>query len=143
MRHGFTGERSFSNAGPDLLAGTTTDMLLDYMAIRLNGPHASPLRLRVGLEVTDDRSDATVERFLLVIENGVLRYTPPFTEAPETTLRVTRTALAALAHGTATLDALVEKGDARADGDRTVLDTLLGLLDTFTAAFDVVVPNLR
>jgi hypothetical protein len=29
------------------------------------------------------------------------------------------------------------------DGDRTDLDDMLGLLDTFTAAFGVVVPNLR
>ena len=38
---------------------------------------------------------------------------------------------------------LLAKDVASVDGDRTDLDDMLGLLDTFTAAFGVVVPNLR
>jgi alkyl sulfatase BDS1-like metallo-beta-lactamase superfamily hydrolase len=141
LRHGFPGGRSFSNASPDLIAGMTTAMLLDYLAIRLNGPRAAAVALRIGLEVT--APDAATERLLLIVQNGVLRFTPSGDATPASTLRITHADLADLAYGVTTLDELLTKGKVEIDGDRSDLDGFLGLLDTFTAGFDVVTPNLR
>lgn len=144
LRHGTPSGRPAGGASPDLVAGMTPEMILDYLGIRLNGPRAAAARLRLELVISDDRPGQAEDRYLLIVENGILRYTrPPFTETPTGTLRVRHAALADLAYGAASLDELLAKDTARVDGDRTDLDTLLGLLDTFTGAFEVVLPNLR
>ncbi|WP_245633874.1 alkyl/aryl-sulfatase [Amycolatopsis jejuensis] len=144
LRHGFPGGRSFSNASPDLLAGMTTSMLLDYLAIRLNGPRAAARELRVGLDVADADSGSVEERLLLVVQNGILRsVVASAAEEPAGTLRISRAALAALAYGATSLAELLADGGAEVDGDDADLADLLGLLDTFTGDFDVITPNLR
>ncbi|MGR6975066.1 alkyl/aryl-sulfatase [Streptomyces cynarae] len=145
LRHGAPTGQPSGGTSPDLVAGMTTQMLLDYMAIRLDGPNAAKAHLRIGLDVTGDRLDATAEdRLIVIVENGILRHAqPPLPGEPAGTLRITHTALADLAYGTATLDELIAKDAASVEGDRTDLDALLGLLDTFTGTFDIVVPNLR
>ncbi|MEU6918339.1 alkyl sulfatase C-terminal domain-containing protein [Streptomyces olindensis] len=136
--------RPSGGAEPDLVAGMTAELVRDYLPIRLNGRRAAARRLRIGLEVDGDRPDHADERSLVIVENGILRYAPPpVAETPAGTLRIRHAALADLAYGAATLDELLAKDTARVDGDRPDLDTLLGLLDTFTGAFEVVVPNLR
>ncbi|MGH8921311.1 MAG: alkyl sulfatase C-terminal domain-containing protein, partial [Actinomycetes bacterium] len=143
LRHGFAGGKSFANAGPDLIAGMSTAMVVDYLGVRLNGPRAAGARLRIGLEVTAPEDGRTEHEFVLVVENGVLRSArPPLEPAPAGSLRITRTALAELAHGAVALDELTAKDVAEVVGDRSDLDELLGLLDTFTAGFALVVPHL-
>jgi alkyl sulfatase BDS1-like metallo-beta-lactamase superfamily hydrolase len=137
LRHGVPGGKAFANVSPDLLAGMTVEMVVDYLAIRLNGPRAADAALRIGLEVTDSG-----QRLLLVVHNGVLRH-EPMTEAPAGTLRISHAALTGLAYGTTTLDEVITSGAAEVTGARADLDVLLGLLDTFTGAFDVVTPTLR
>ncbi|POX49470.1 alkyl/aryl-sulfatase [Streptomyces sp. Ru72] len=145
LRHGAPAGQPSGGAGPDLVAGMTTEMVLDYMAIRLNGPNAAKTRLRIGLDITSDRlDDTTKDRLLLIVENGILRHTqPPFPTEPTGTLRITHAALADLAYGTTPLGQLLADEAAAVDGDRTDIEALLGLLDTFTGTFDVVTPNLR
>jgi len=137
LRHGVPGGRAFANVSPDLLSGMTVEMVVDYLAIRLNGPRAAKVGLRVGLEVTDSG-----QRLALVVDNGVLRH-EPMTPVPAAILVVTHAALTGLAYGTTTLDELIATRAAAVAGDRAELDVLLGLLDTFTGAFDIVTPNLR
>jgi alkyl sulfatase BDS1-like metallo-beta-lactamase superfamily hydrolase len=146
LRDGAPSERPSGGTSPDLVVGMTTEMVLDYMAIRLNGPNATKTRLRIGLEVSGAGGGLAPaeDRLLLIVENGILRYTQsPFSKTPVGTLRITRAALADLAYGAAALDDLIAQDAAAVDGDRTDLDTLLTLLDTFTGSFDVVAPNLR
>ncbi|MDX2680616.1 alkyl/aryl-sulfatase [Streptomyces sp. NY05-11A] len=145
LRHGTPNAQPRGGTSPDLVAGMTTEMVLDYMAIRLNGPDAAMSPLRVGLDVTGDQLDGTPkDRLLLIVENGVLRHArPPYPAEPAGTLRITHAALADLAYGTATLDGLLTKDAAAVDGDRAELDTLLRLLDKFTGTFELVVPHLR
>ncbi|MGD9530000.1 MAG: alkyl sulfatase C-terminal domain-containing protein [Dehalococcoidia bacterium] len=112
------------------------ELLLDYLAIRLNGPAAARERLRIALHVTD-----TGERFLLTVENGLLRHTRDAEPAPDAALHVDHQTLAALTHGGTTLEDAERRGAARIDGRRDHAQRLFALLDTFTGSFDVVVPN--
>jgi alkyl sulfatase BDS1-like metallo-beta-lactamase superfamily hydrolase len=118
-------------------------MVLDYLAIRLNGPRAGRVQLRVNLQITGTDPHAAAERYLLTVENGVLRHTPHDADNAASTLRITRAALSELASGAATVDALLTREDAAVEGHRADLDQLFDLLDTFTGAFDLVTPNLR
>lgn len=121
----------------------TPHMALDYLAVRLNGPRAGKVQLRVNLRITGTDPHAAAERYLLTVENGILRHTPHDVDRGASTLHVTRAALNELASGSTTVDALLARKDAVVEGHRTDLDQLLDLLDTFTGAFDVVTPNLR
>ncbi|MGW0838861.1 alkyl sulfatase C-terminal domain-containing protein [Streptomyces sp. NPDC002787] len=67
----------------------------------------------------------------------------PVGEMSKSTLRITHTALADLAYGASALDDIITEDTATVDGDRTDIDTLLSLLDTFNGTFDIVAPNLR
>ncbi|MFI5706386.1 alkyl/aryl-sulfatase [Kribbella sp. NPDC051620] len=142
LRRGAAGGRSFHSAGADFVAGMTTEQVLDYLAIRLNGRRAGSADLRIGLELTDARPDSSEERLVLIVRHGILRHTSESsTGKPAGTLRTTRAGLADLAYGVVTLDEMLAKEVATVDGDQTELDEFLALLDNFSPAFNVVVPN--
>lgn len=137
LRHGTPRNRPFGAAGPDVVAGMSGELLLDYLAIRLNGPAAAREHLRIGLHVTD-----TGERFLLTVRNGLLRHSrDDAAPEPDTALHVDHRTLAALTHGGITLDDAEGRGSARVHGRRDDVRRLFALLDTFTGSFDVVAPN--
>jgi alkyl sulfatase BDS1-like metallo-beta-lactamase superfamily hydrolase len=118
-------------------------MLLDYMAVRLNGPRAGKVRPRINLRITDTDAGAACERYLLTVENGVLRHAPNEHDDDDDTLHISRTGLRELAVAPTTVDLLLARQAAVVEGQRADLDELLGLLDTFTGAFELVAPNLR
>lgn len=143
LRHGLPSGRSFNLGSPDVVAGMTTEMLVEHMAVRLNGPRAGKNPMRVGLRITDVRSADAAPEYVLSVENGVLRHLPRGADSVGATLHVTRPAFAELAFGASTLEALVDRGLAAIEGAREDLELLLDLLDTFTGAFDLVSPTLR
>jgi alkyl sulfatase BDS1-like metallo-beta-lactamase superfamily hydrolase len=49
-------------------------------------------------------------------------------------------ALAALAAGNRALEALIQDGLAEVTGDRSGLDSVLALLDSFSLGFEIVLP---
>lgn len=137
LRHGTPPARSARAVGADLVAGMSGELLLDYLAIRLNGPAAARDHLRIGLHVTD-----TGDRFVVTVENGVLRHArDDGAPAPDATVHLDHRTLAALAHGGTTIDDAERDGAARLGGRRADVQRLFALLDTFTGAFDVVAPH--
>ena len=141
LRLGFAGGKSFNIGSPDVVAGMTVEMLADHMAVRLNGPAAGGLTLRVGLRVTDVEGVVTVAT--LATENGVLQYVPDSTDGTSVVLDIPHAQFAALAFGTVTLDELADRNEVSVEGSRADLEQLLEVLDTFTGVFNVVTPNLR
>ena len=113
----------------------TTDMLLDYLAMRLNGPDAAHLRAVVELNVTDREDQRIIE-----LRNGTLHHRTGVVLEADVSLRVTQAGLVALGLGTAPLDDLVADGTVEIDGDRAVLDEFLGHLDTFAVWFPIASP---
>nr|WP_222132427.1 alkyl sulfatase dimerization domain-containing protein [Pseudonocardia sp. C8] len=135
LRNGTRRPRSTEAGSSDVVSGMSSELLLDYLAIRLNGPAAARVHLRIGLHLTD-----TGERFLLTVQNGLLRHSRGST-TPDTTLHLEHRTLAALAHGGTTLEAAERNGATRVDGRRDDVGRLFALLDTFTGSFDVLAPN--
>jgi len=136
LRNGGGGQRARRSAGPQLAAAMTTGMALDYLGIRLNGPGAESLRMRMNLVVPD-----TDERILVTVQNGVLVHTPGrHIKDADLTLTMDRRPFGELAVGATTLDAALTTG-AQLSGDRSQLDRLLSLLDDFDFWFDIVTPN--
>ncbi|WP_425834114.1 alkyl/aryl-sulfatase [Streptomyces fractus] len=116
----------------DVLDAMTSDMLLDYLAVRLNGPKAAGHRIDVRLHITD-----TDERLGISVRHGVL-VPAAADDAPDTSL--TRSTLALLCLGALTAEQAHADGSATTEGDREPLAALLGLCDTFRLNFPIVTP---
>jgi alkyl sulfatase BDS1-like metallo-beta-lactamase superfamily hydrolase len=160
LRHGHPAGGGRNSVGEDTVRAMTTEMLFDYLGVRLNGPEADGRRLIIEVEVTD-----RAERWRLGLEHGAVHAVPlagaawsaergvdgtrpdeaSATRAAGTAevdcrVRLTHDALASLVLGTLSTDELVAAGGLVVDGDGGALETLFGLLDTFTLWFPIVTP---
>ncbi len=136
LRQGVSGTPTAA-APPDFLARLSVDQLLDAMAIRLNGPRAWGLHLRIDWVVTDPD-----EAHSITVRNGVLSHAPGRHDPDaEAALVVERAALDQLLLKTAELSDLVAAGRLRVEGDPAKLGELLGLLDEPDPGFSIVTPR--
>ncbi|MCU0267607.1 MAG: MBL fold metallo-hydrolase [Acidimicrobiales bacterium] len=120
----------------DVMRAMTTEMLLDLLGVRLDGPSAAGRLLGVNLVVTDRD-----ERWFVAVERGALRAAPGRHDAAATvTVSLAHLDLARLASGHVTLDQLEAEGGSRIDGRRETLVELLDLLDQFSMGFAIVEP---
>ena len=127
-----------TTSSPDIIAAMPTDLILDYLAIRLKHPEAVDLAGTVSIVLTD-----VDERHLLELSNGVLHHRAladdeeVAADATVTTTRVRLDDLLAMDDPAAALtvgEGLTIEGDA---------STLLGVfdhLDQFPFWFDIVTP---
>jgi alkyl sulfatase BDS1-like metallo-beta-lactamase superfamily hydrolase len=136
LRDGVRDVATPNTASPDVVAAMTTEMLLDLLAVRLNGPDAADRRAVFRLELTDPD-----ETFALELGDGVLNHSkgvrPP---DPTATVSCERSALDAVILGRETFADQVEAGAIRVDGDAGAFTDFLWLLDEFEFWFDIVTP---
>ena len=140
LRHGHPQGGGGAIAGPDTVAAMTTELLFDYLGVRVDGLRAAERSWSIDVVVTD-RS----ERWRLGVERGAVHATHSAdgvsaTAAAEVTLEVTHAALVALVFGAAELDALEAEGRLEVRGDRGALVALLDVLDRFSLWFPIVTP---
>ena len=135
LREG-TGGTPTSTAPPDVVANLSVEQLLDAMAIRLDGPRAWGVELRIGWAISDPD-----EEHALTVRNGVLHHRPGRHDpAAEATLLVDRDGLNRLLLDPAQIGPLAESGRLRVEGEAEKLGELLGLLDEPDPAFPIVTP---
>ncbi|HYJ21002.1 MAG TPA: alkyl sulfatase dimerization domain-containing protein [Solirubrobacterales bacterium] len=135
LREGITGTPT-DTAAPDILAQLSVEQILDAMAIRLDGPRAWEVRLRINWQVTDPDDPHLIE-----LENGVLNHRPGHDPEADATLVIERRALNEMLGKEADLAELAESGRLRVEGDGAKLGELLGLLDEPDPAFAIVTPR--
>lgn len=145
LRHGVPRSLpALGTANPDVVAAMTTQMLLDYLAVRIDGPRAAGRRVVWDLDVAEP--DGTVEPWTVVLERGVLhtvagRRAGDLEGGPaDVHLTLPRAALGAIVVGAATVDDLVAQGTVTLAGDPAAVADLLDLCDTFDFWFDIVTP---
>lgn len=115
-----------------MMAQLTPDMLFDSLAVRVNGPKAWPLHLRIVFAFQDSH-----HAFALTLRNGVLthrEHDPSALPDADLTVRLTSAQLLGVL-GAGRLDDVVVEGDASA------LATLAGILDPGDPAFEIVLPR--
>ena len=136
LRDGVVAMATPSTASPDLVRAMSTAMMLDYLAVRLNGPKAASRTWTFDLVVSDSG-----ERFLLEVGNGVLNHMRDATvDDPTARVSLTREALVGVVMGLAPVEDLVAGGAITIDGDAAAFADFLGLLDTFEFWFNIVTP---
>lgn len=121
------------SASPEMMTALTLDMIIDSLAVRVDGLRAAAVDFTMDWELTDENA---VHR--ITLSNGALTHRAPTPDAPaagsaDLTLTLTKGQL---------LKALSGKGfdGVTITGDRSLLDTFIGLLDTPDPQFPIVTP---
>ncbi len=136
LRNGVNRRLSVRTLSPDMLASVTLDDLMDYLAVRLNGPNAAGERIVIGFRFVD--SD---EHYVMIVENGVLRHRR-VEEMPDlpTVVSLNRPGFIAMTMAGVPVDALATTGTVDIAGDQAPLTRFIDLLDNFDFWFDIVTP---
>ena len=120
----------------DLFGALSIEHIFDSIAIRVDGPKAADLSLRVGWHFT-----APEARYLMRLSNGVLTHRPGREgDEVDATIRLDRPALVELLTNRGGLDQLLTSGRMVLEGDVSALGSLFGVLDRPDPAFPIVTP---
>ncbi|MFC4138355.1 MULTISPECIES: alkyl/aryl-sulfatase [unclassified Microbacterium] len=122
------GTPTVTNA-PSIVANLTAEMLLDAIAIKIDGPKAWDLDLALSIEFTDLQ-----RTFRVTLRNGVLVYLEDGEGDVSLTLRLTKARLIALAAGDATSPGIETEGDIE------TIKSILAVVDPGDPAFAIVTP---
>ncbi|MGW1741934.1 alkyl/aryl-sulfatase [Nocardia sp. NPDC001965] len=122
-----------SSASPEMMTALTLDMIIDSLAVRVDGLRAAAVDFTMDWELTDENL-----RHRITLSNGALTHRAPTPEAPaagsaDLTLTLTKEQL---------LKALSGRGfdGVTITGDRSLLETFIGLLDAPDPQFPIVTP---
>ncbi len=120
----------------DVLSATTTAMLLDFAAVRVNPVKAAAVHFMLALELSDRG-----ETHLITIGNGVLVHEENVpTAGADAVVRLSRpTLMLTLLAGTAPA-ALIESGAIAITGDASLYATLTDLIEPVVSNFAIVTP---
>ncbi|MBV9541794.1 MAG: MBL fold metallo-hydrolase, partial [Alphaproteobacteria bacterium] len=125
-----------ASMSPDVLSATTTPMLLDFAAVRVNPEKAQAASFKINL-VLSDRN----ESHLLTVGNGVLVHEQGISD-PAAGLTVTMkrpNLLMTLLAGIPVAPG-VASGDIVMKGDASLYDALTGLIEPIVPNFPIVTP---
>ena len=121
--------------GADTLAAMPLEVLFDFLAIRLDGPRAADVDLRILFRLTDDGRS-----YLLRARNGVLNsHVDPKDNTADATLSLTHAQLLGLLVTAGAASDGVPEG-VQVDGRAGALSELFGLLDHFDPWFNIIEP---
>jgi len=123
--------QGFTTISADVLSAMPTSMLLDYIAVRLDGQRADGENFRMNLALND-----TGEKALIQVKNSVLVYwVGESSDEANVTVTMPRRTLEQLA-----LDPTVPLSGAATEGDASVFERFVGMLDVFDPSFNIVLP---
>ncbi|MGA3002332.1 MAG: alkyl sulfatase dimerization domain-containing protein [Acetobacteraceae bacterium] len=118
---------------PALVSGLTTELLLDYLAVRLNPERSDGVAQVVCWTVTDQ--DAA---FGLALRNCVLSHWAGLPPDAVATLASSRRTLEALVLGVSSIAQAQAEGALAVEGDVAAVERLFAMFDTFPLMFDVI-----
>lgn len=128
--------RSIATASPDILAGMPSEMIFDFLAVGLDGEKAADVSITLDLSFTDRD-----ERWLVTIENGVLRYhASRQVENPTIALSIDRPDFMRVLSGQVKLPKLLREDRAMLEGGLIAIANFGALFERFTPQFEIVKP---
>jgi alkyl sulfatase BDS1-like metallo-beta-lactamase superfamily hydrolase len=120
---------------PDVLSATTTSMLLDFAAVRVN-PQKAATQFKINIELTDRK-----ETHLITVGNGVLIHEEGVNDAKAgLTVRMKRPDLLMTLLAGLSYEARIESGDIVIEGDASLYGALVGLIEPIVPNFAIVTP---
>ncbi len=138
LRTGIPEGTSPKSSGPDVIRAMSTELFLNFLAIRMDSRKAEGLRFTMNL-ITPDNG----EQFAIELENATLTNIPGFLASqPDLTLTIDRADLEQTMMGVKTLEAQIRDGTAKAQGDVSLLAKLAATMVDFDPRFEIL-PGTR
>ncbi|MFG1481883.1 alkyl sulfatase dimerization domain-containing protein [Halobacteriovorax sp. HFRX-2_2] len=129
-------------ASPAILSQMDSELLLDYLSVRVNSEKANGADLTLELNITDRN-----EKYYLTLRNSVLNYSMKKPQEQNRQLASDDNASISLKHGQfvklamgAVSFAELDEKNINYSGDKKVFDDLNETLDTFPNTFNIVTP---
>jgi len=138
LRHGVPESDGGTTASADTLTAMTVEMYFDYMGIQLDGPFAA--RMLPEFKINWNFVDLD-ENHVMTLRNGALTHRIAAPDADAIiTIKLTRAVLDDVITGNTTVIDAVQDGLITLEGDPTLLNMLMLMLDTFDPLFNLVTP---
>jgi alkyl sulfatase BDS1-like metallo-beta-lactamase superfamily hydrolase len=134
LRSGIPAGASPKSSGPDMVRAMTTDLWLDFLAIRLDSKKAEGINFIINF-VTPDNG----EQYVVELSNATLTNIKGVqAEKPDLTITMNRADLETVMMGKATFDDQINAGKAKLVGDRKPYDQLKNMLIAFSMGFEIL-----
>jgi alkyl sulfatase BDS1-like metallo-beta-lactamase superfamily hydrolase len=136
LREGVASGGSAAPGAPlGMLRAMPVDMIFDSLAVRIDGPRADGVELRVNWDFTD-----LGERWVLGLTHGALHHHRGTAEDAAASLRLSHGTFAEVLAGVTDMTDAVASGRITLEGDAGALLELFGLLDDPDYKFNIVTP---
>jgi alkyl sulfatase BDS1-like metallo-beta-lactamase superfamily hydrolase len=138
LRTGIPQGETASSSSPDVIRAMSTELFLNFLAIRMDSRKAEGLRFTMNL-ITPDNG----EKFIVELENATLTNIEGFqAEKPDLTLTINRADLELTMMGQKSLETQIAEGKATVDGDISILGKLAATMVDFDPRFEIM-PGTR
>jgi alkyl sulfatase BDS1-like metallo-beta-lactamase superfamily hydrolase len=138
LRNGFPSGVTAQTVNPDTVRAMSTQLLLDFIAIRVDSQKAVGMKFIINLSTPDNG-----EKFVVEMSNSTLTNVKGFqVDNPDLTIIINRSNLELIMAGLTTFPALVSEGKAQLEGNLAIFEQLRSLLVEFTPDFQVM-PGTR
>ncbi len=135
LREGAKKIEHASTASPDTIKGMTVEMLLDYMAVRLNSEKAAGKSISLNFNLSDN------DNLNLSLNNSVLNYRKVLQPKVDASFYMIRSDLHDVLVGQAKMADLVKAKKAQIIGNGAKLEEIIACLDNFDLWVNIVTPN--
>jgi alkyl sulfatase BDS1-like metallo-beta-lactamase superfamily hydrolase len=134
LRNGFPSGVTAQPVNPDTVRAMSTDLLLDFLGIRLDSSKAQGMQFTINLSTPDNG-----EQFIIEMSNSTLTNIKGF-QSPDPDLAITihRSDLELIMSGLVTFPELVQQGKVTLEGDAGIFDQLQSVLVQFSPDFEIL-----
>jgi alkyl sulfatase BDS1-like metallo-beta-lactamase superfamily hydrolase len=134
LRNGFPRNFSGETINPDTLRAMSTDLLLDFMGIRLDSRKAAGLAFVINLSTPDNG-----EQYVIEMSNSTLTNSKGFhSPTADLSMTINRSDLELIMSGLSTFPQLAEEGKLKLEGDASIIGKLQAVLVKFSADFEIM-----
>jgi alkyl sulfatase BDS1-like metallo-beta-lactamase superfamily hydrolase len=134
LRTGIPQGEIADSSSPDVIRAMSTELFLNFLAIRMDSRKAEDLKFTMNL-ITPDNG----EKFIVELENATLTNIQGYqAENADLTLTINRAELELTMMGAKTLEAQIAEGKATFDGDISILTKLAATMVDFDPRFEIM-----
>lgn len=136
LRHGVPKSMKGTKIGPDLIQAMGTELVFDYIGVRLNSEKANGKKFKINLQLPDRKEQIALElknSHLNVMANSQL-------SDADILLKVDRKDLDLLLLKKESFQSLIAKGKIQYEGDIEIVSNFFTMLDDFEYWFNIVTP---
>jgi alkyl sulfatase BDS1-like metallo-beta-lactamase superfamily hydrolase len=134
LRNGIPAGAPPNSAGPDVIRAMSTELFLDFVAIRMDSRKVEDMAFKVNL-VTPDNG----QKFVVELSNATLTNIEGFQTADaDLTITINRTDLEQTMMGAKTLESQIADGTATVQGDTKIIGQLASTLAVFDPMFEIL-----